>query len=104
MEVSPFLYLTTRGWKSGRPHQIEIWFVALAGRFYLISEQGVRAHWVQNLIRSPEVTFLVGGRQYDGSARTLESGEDAPLKRRVQDLFQAKYDWSDGLVVELSGS
>jgi len=28
----PFLYLTTRGRRSGRPHQIEIWFAAHDGR------------------------------------------------------------------------
>jgi hypothetical protein len=27
----PYLYLTTTGWKSGRPHEIEIWFTELMG-------------------------------------------------------------------------
>lgn len=45
----PFLYLTTTGWKTGRPQEIEIWFTALDGRHYVIAELGERAHWLQNL-------------------------------------------------------
>jgi hypothetical protein len=33
-----FLYLTTIGWKTGNPHEIEIWFVAHDGRYYVVSE------------------------------------------------------------------
>ena len=102
MEVSPFLYLTTRGWKTGKPHPIEIWFVELEGCFYLISEQGTRAHWVQNLKRDPDVAFRVGRRDYVGAARTLESESDAQLARRVQELFQTQYGWNEGLIVELT--
>ena len=103
MSATPFLYLTTHGWKSGRAHQIEIWYVELDGRFYLISERGKRAHWVQNVTRHPEVTFHVAGGHYQGTARLVDSGDDASLQRRVQDLFQRKYDWSTGLIVELVG-
>jgi deazaflavin-dependent oxidoreductase (nitroreductase family) len=102
VEASPFLYLTTRGWKTGRPHRIEIWFVELEGRFYVISEQGTRAHWAQNLKRDPDVAFRVGGRDYVGAARTLESEADAPVARRVQELFESQYGWNEGLIVELT--
>jgi len=61
-----FLYLTTTGWKSGKPHEIEIWFTELDGRYYLISETGKQAHWVQNLRREPRVTFRVGRRTFRG--------------------------------------
>ena len=35
-----FLYLTTIGWKTGKHHKIEIWFVEYNKRYYVISE-----HW-----------------------------------------------------------
>ena len=102
MEPADFLYLTTRGWKTGRPHEVEIWYVELEGRFYLISERRTHAHWVQNLMRDSQVTFRVAGREHLGSARALESEVDATLERHVQELFQAQYEWSKGLIVELS--
>jgi hypothetical protein len=33
-----FLYLTTKGWKTGRQHRIEIWFVSSADKYYIVSE------------------------------------------------------------------
>ncbi len=35
-----FLYLTTIGRKSGKPHQIEIWFVEYQGCCYIVNEGG----------------------------------------------------------------
>ena len=95
-----FLYLTTTGWRSGRPHRIEIWYAELEGRYYLISELGERAHWVRNIRQRPEVGFEVAGRRFTGRGRIV--GPDEPdLVRRVSALFDAKYRWSDGLIVEL---
>ena len=33
-----FCYVTTTGWKSGKPHEIEIWFVSHAGAYYIVAE------------------------------------------------------------------
>ena len=96
-----FLYLTTTGWRSGRPHRIEIWYAELDGRYYLISELGERAHWIQNIRRRPEIGFEVGGRRFLGRGRVV-GPDEADLVRRVSSVFDAKYGWSDGLIVELS--
>jgi hypothetical protein len=45
LKISQFLYLTTIGWKSGKQHRIEIWFVEYNGRHYVISERHNHAHW-----------------------------------------------------------
>lgn len=98
-----FLYLTTTGWKSGTAHEIEIWYVEHLGRFYLIAEGRGRAHWVQNIERSPAVHFRIGhdGPTQAGTGRTLDPTRELPLVKAVSDLFDAKYRWSDGLIVEL---
>ena len=44
-EQQQFLYLTTQGWKTGRQHKIEIWFVSYADRYYVVSERKEKAHW-----------------------------------------------------------
>ena len=38
MSQLQFLYLATTGWKTGRQHRIEIWFVEYSGRYYIVSE------------------------------------------------------------------
>jgi hypothetical protein len=37
-EQQLFLYLTTKGWKTGRQHKIEMWFVSYADKHYIVSE------------------------------------------------------------------
>ncbi|MCK6625634.1 MAG: nitroreductase family deazaflavin-dependent oxidoreductase [Anaerolineae bacterium] len=97
----PFLYLTTTGWKSGQPHQIEIWFTALEDCFYIIAERGEKTHWVQNVRRQPAITFRVGEQMFKGTARMVEAEQEPELHRQIQALSEAKYGWGDGLVVEL---
>jgi len=43
-EEPQYLYLTTIGRKTGLPREVEIWFISLDGRFYLIAENRERAN------------------------------------------------------------
>ncbi|MGI0018961.1 MAG: nitroreductase/quinone reductase family protein [Nitrososphaera sp.] len=100
MSQPQFLYLATTGWKTGRQHRIEIWFVEYNGRYYIVSEHPERAHWVQNIAHSPQVSFSVGDRTFQGTARPVEPGSE--LAAAVSKLMDAKYRWSQGLIVELA--
>lgn len=97
-----YLYLTTTGWKTGKRHEIEIWYVMHAGKHYLVAEHGERAHWVQNILHQPSVTWRVGARHFSGIARSIDRSAEPDLAQAVSALMDAKYDWSDGLIVELA--
>lgn len=100
-EEPQYLYLTTKGWKTGNPHEIEIWYVAYTGAYYLVSEREHGAHWVQNVEHNPSVTFRVGDQTFYGKARTIDRQAEPELARQVTALMDTKYEWSDGLIVEL---
>lgn len=102
MDEPQFLYLTTTGWKSGRPHDIEIWFVAHEGRYYLVSEHREKSHWVQNIRHHPAVAFRVGDQRFQGSGRVIDPQIEPELAAAVSAKMDAKYEWSDGLIVELA--
>ena len=97
-----FLYLTTKGWKTGRQHRIEIWFVLYAGKYYVISERKEKAHWVQNIIHNPTVLFTVNSKSFEGTARTVDRFTEHKLAGGIASLMNTKYEWSDGLIVELT--
>jgi deazaflavin-dependent oxidoreductase (nitroreductase family) len=101
MTEPQYLYLTTIGWKSGQPHEIEIWFVRHAGCYYLVSEKWARSHWVQNIQCRPAVTFRVDGTTYTGSGRVIANTDEPERAAAVSQLMETKYGWSDGLIVEL---
>lgn len=76
-----YLYLTTRGRRSRKPREIEIWYTRRDGRYYLLAEHGRRANWVRNLVADPAMRLRI---------------------RAVRQLSEKKYGWGDGLVVELA--
>ncbi len=96
-----FLYLTTTGWKSGKPHEIEIWYVNHRKCQYLVSGGGDEAHWVRNIQHNPRITFRILGQNYTGVGRAINKATEPELARVVAELMQKKYNWSDGLIVEL---
>jgi hypothetical protein len=97
-----FLYLTTTGWKSGKPHEIEIWYGEYQGRYYLMSENREGSHWVQNIQHNPSVSFWVEGQTYQGTGRAIDREAEPELAAGVAAVFDAKFKWSEGLIVELS--
>lgn len=101
-EADEFLYLATTGHRTGRPHLIEIWFVEHEGRYYVVAEHGERAKWVQNLRRQPSVAFMVRRRVGRAIARELESSAEPALHAKVRELMDQRYEWSDGLIVEIA--
>lgn len=94
-----YLYLTTRGRKSGRAREIEIWFTERQGRLYVIAEYPT-SHWVQNLHADSAVQVRIEERSFAASARILGQA-DAHLRDEIQGLSRQKYGWGDGTVVEL---
>ena len=95
-----YLYLTTRGRKTTRLREVEIWFTHRGGRFYVIAEYE-SSHWIENLIAHPAVQVRVGGHSFAAQARVLLAQADADLRDEIQELSRAKYGWGDGTVVEL---
>ena len=85
----PFAYLTTIGRRTGRPHRIEIWFVAEDGRIFMLSGGRERADWVRNLQADPRVSVELGGETRIGAARVLKAGTDED--QRARELLVGKY-------------
>ena len=90
-------YLTTVGRRTGRPHEVEIWFgVPSRGRddtLYLISGNGPTADWFRNALAAGSATVRIEGETYVGSAREVTAVTDADERKAVGDLMGAKYPW-----------
>ena len=92
-------YLTTTGRRSGRPHEIEIWFGVVESTLYLISGNGPSADWYQNLIADPSVTVRIGHETRAGRASEVTDPEE---RRRVGDVMGAKYVWDGDASIGLT--
>ena len=96
-----YLYLTTTGRVTGQPREIEIWFTEHGGHFYLVAERE-SANWVRNIQSQPQVKVRVGDAEFNAIARVVHNDREPQLAATVKALFDAKYGWSDGLIVELT--
>ena len=82
--------LTTTGRRSGKAHEIEIWFGVIGDTMYLISGNGPSADWYRNALAAPRVTVRLAGEVHAGVARDVSDPDE---RRRVGDLMGAKYPW-----------
>jgi deazaflavin-dependent oxidoreductase (nitroreductase family) len=88
-----YCYLTTLGRKSGRPHEIEIWFVAVADTIYLMNGGTRRppgkSDWVLNARANPSVRVRIRDEQFEGHSREVTF--DSEEHERARELLVAKY-------------
>jgi deazaflavin-dependent oxidoreductase (nitroreductase family) len=96
------LYLTTVGRRTGLPREIEVWFVVHCDHFYLFSEAGEAAAWVKNIRGNPEVLVRIEASRVSAMARVLDREIDYELWEQVAAIAVRKYDWGDGLPVEIT--
>jgi deazaflavin-dependent oxidoreductase (nitroreductase family) len=83
-----FYYVTTTGRVTGRPHEIEIWCVAVGDALYLMAGSGERSDTIRNARTNPEVTIRVGD---DTRPAVASFVTDAEEDARVRAAMMAKY-------------
>jgi deazaflavin-dependent oxidoreductase (nitroreductase family) len=84
-----FVYLTTRGRKSGRDHEVELWFAISEGRVYL-SHEGKHTDWMKNLIKDGNVKMKIGSEIFNGIARITE-GDSHERTKGMRALYSKYY-------------
>jgi deazaflavin-dependent oxidoreductase (nitroreductase family) len=76
------LYLTTIGWVTGRPREIEIWFIVHHEKFYVFSEHREAAGWVKNIRDNPNVSVRFEKCSMKAVAQVLDYRKERQLLRR----------------------
>ena len=88
--------LTHYGRKTGKPHEVTIWFVLDGYRLY-IGTANVKRQWVQNVQKTPQVKLSIGGENFTGTARFLT---DRGEHERAMAAIRRKY-WMFRPIIEL---
>ena len=81
------LILTHYGRKSGKPHEVKIWFVVDGDKVF-IGTADVRHQWVKNVQKNPRIKLSVGGEKFEAEARFLD---DAAERDRALAAAGRKY-------------
>lgn len=84
-------HVTTTGRRTGRPHEVEIWCVALGDALYLMAGSGERSDTVRNLRAHPAVTVRVGDDARPAVAAVVtDPAEDAAVRAAMVAKYEAK--------------
>ena len=70
MDNEKYIYLTTKGRQSGRPHTVELWYACVNETIYL-SHEGTNTDWMKNILKENRVTFRIGYKQCTGKAHLV---------------------------------
>lgn len=81
------LVLTHLGRKSGKPHQVRIWFVVDGDKIF-IGTANIDRHWVRNVQKTPQVKLEIRKEMFEGNARFLT---DAIELDHAMSRMRAKY-------------
>jgi len=79
--------LTHYGRKTGKPHEVTIWFVLGGDRLY-IGTANENRQWVRNVQKTPKIKLSIGGEIFDGDARFLT---DRAEHERAMAAIRRKY-------------
>lgn len=71
-------------------------------RYYIMSELRKHAHWVQNIIHNPRVSFTVNHTTFTGTARIIDQDKEPELTAGISKMMSTKYGWNEALIVELN--
>ena len=88
--------VTHYGRKTGKPHEVTIWFVLDGDRLY-IGTANVNRQWVQNVRKTPQIKLSIAGGNVDGTARFLT---DRAEHERAMAALRRKY-WMFRPIIEL---
>jgi len=88
--------LTHYGRKTGKPHEVTIWFVLDGDRLY-IGTANVNRQWVRNVQKTPQVKLSIAGENVEGTARFLT---DRAEHERAMAAIRRKY-WMFRPIIDL---
>ena len=88
--------LTHFGRKTGKPHEVTIWFILDGDRLY-VGTANVKRQWVRNVQKTPQVKLSIGGEAFEGTARFLT---DRSEHERAMTAIRRKY-WMFWPIIEL---
>lgn len=94
LSAEEYCYLTTTGRVTGKPHEIEIWFVIHDTTLHLMAGGKYESDWVKNLVKNPSVTVRIAKHNFAGTARIVtDEKEEMTARTTMAEKYQ---EWEEG--------
>ena len=70
-----YIYLTTKGRKTGKPHTVELWYATFNEKIYL-SHEGGYTDWMRNIKKDSQIKFKIGKNEFTGKAQIVKNKKE----------------------------
>jgi len=92
-----YIYLTTTGRNSGKPHTVELWFAYSEGKLYL-SHEGAYTDWMKNIEKNEKVSARIEEVRFTGRAKIV--GEGTSREQGKKALYEKYYKPASKAVID----
>ena len=89
-----YCYLTTTGRVTGKPHEIEIWFVVHNDTLHFLAGGKYESDWVKNLLKNPSVSVRIAKHTFVGTARIVSEEKEEMMARTA--MAEKYQEWEEG--------
>ena len=94
LSAEEYCYLTTTGRVTGKPHEIEIWFVVHDNTLHLMAGGKYESDWMKNLLKNPSVSVRIANQTFAGTARIVtDETEEMKVRYALAEKYQ---EWEEG--------
>jgi deazaflavin-dependent oxidoreductase (nitroreductase family) len=97
VKSNQYIYLTTKGRKTGKPHTVQLWFAYADGKLYL-SHEGAYTDWMKNLDKNEEVNAKIDALILGAKAKIVGEGDSREQGKKA--LYEKYYKPASKAVID----
>ncbi len=97
VQKNQYIYLTTKGRKTGKAHTVQIWFAYAHGKLYL-SHEGAYTDWMKNLEKNEMVNGKINAVNFEAKAKIV--GEGNAREQGKKALYEKYYKPASKAVID----
>ncbi len=97
VQKNQYIYLTTKGRKTGKPHTVQVWFAYSEGKIYL-SHEGAYTDWMKNLEKNEMVKGKIDTVNFGARAKIVGEGKEREQGKKA--LYEKYYKPASKAVID----
>lgn len=97
VQKNQYIYLTTKGRKTNKPHTVQVWFAYVDGKIYL-SHEGAYTDWMKNLEKDEMVNGKIDDVNFEAKAKIVGEGNSREKGKKA--LYEKYYKPASKAVID----
>jgi deazaflavin-dependent oxidoreductase (nitroreductase family) len=97
VQKNQYIYITTKGRRTGKPHTVQVWFAYADGKIYL-SHEGAYTDWMKNLEKNEKVNGKIANMNFEAKAKIVGESNSREIGKKA--LYEKYYKSASKAVID----